>query len=230
MDTHVSTTTIPTWSARPEPRPLPGAPGHYLLGTQLITTTIRQVCEAVYPEFAGKEPMPILRQTLCRFLQASHPGSPERSEAQRFLLKQARQPGKALINQMVACLIEPHIWGPYEVLAAPFTLALREPLAAGSADALVRIRATGDHALMVLEGTPKHLAAAQREPFLAHLGGYVAAAADTYRLQISHVIMVWCSYDGVRFEFISPDRCLEHWVTTADLYRWFQRNPLRGSS
>jgi len=211
---------LPTWSSAPQPRPIPGRPGHYQLGDQIISTTFRQICESIYPDFTGLEPTPEVRQALAHFILATY--SPGAEGRPPYTPPVSTFP---LVRQTVQQLTQPHLWAPYTVIAAPLTLFTRNPLAAGSADALVRIRATADHALVMLETTPRDLAAAHKPAFLAYLGAHVAAAADAFRLTIGHVIMVWAAADDCRFEFISPDRCLDAWVSAADIYRWSQRRP-----
>jgi hypothetical protein len=209
---------LPTWSAAPSPQPIPGSPGHYQLGDQLITTTFRQIIEEVFPDFRGLEPSPVVRQALAQFLKAST--SPEATDR----LAWRPPPGLPVISRMVEQITTPHLWAPYAIVAAPLTMATQRPLAAGSADALVLVRATQQHALVLCETTPRSLAVAHKQAFLSHLGAHVAAASDAFRLWISHVIMVWASPTDCTFEFISPDRCLDAWVSAADFHRWRQRN------
>lgn len=207
---------LPSWSSPPPVRPDPSAPGVYLLqdGTK-INQTFRGLVEEVHPPFERIRCVPLVRQAALHYLRSiSMPGYEEREPWRPDHRFHSVRP---FLDQ----LLQPHHWAHLQILCAPVTLHTTRPLAAGSLDALVRHRLTGQAAILSIETAPRTMARASSSAVLAHLGAFVAAASDTFRASIDHVIMVWATVDAPpQFDLVSPDRCLDCWTTAVDLRRW----------
>lgn len=211
------TSPLPCWSTPPQPQPVPGLPGTYRLadGTT-ISTTHRQIVQTVFPSFSKFQPLPPLRSALARFLRSiAEPGHEHRPTHSRA--------HDSAIADRARHLCSPALWDPYQILASPFTVHTRCPLAASSVETLLRIRNTGEHAIVMMEHAPRSLARKEAPAFLALMGAAVAAASDTFTMPIDHVLILWAAPDAAAFELISPDRALEAWVACHDLYRWLSR-------
>lgn len=212
-----------SWTSPPAVLPDPSSPGTYLLrdGTR-ISTTFRSIIEEVHPPFSHIRCVPLVRRAALHYLRSiSQPGHEHRTPWV------PEHPRYSYVQPFLRQLLQPHHWAHLEILCAPLTLHLTRPLAAGSIDALVRHRLSNEVALLCIETTPRTLARNASSAVLAHLGAHVAAAIDTFHATIDHVMMVWVTSDAPpQFELLSPDRCLDCWITAVDLRRWMAHHRL----